>query len=145
MKMIDRKNFFSIVCTIFTVLVLGKILLEAVVQKMFGGYQENILMMFVLAVLGTFVLSLHYRFQDLPLLLVIVVQYLVLVGVVAALVWVMSFFEPIHENGYRDMILSFSIPYGIAAAVYYISFFGEVRRANQTLKKIRRNQNEESE
>ena len=137
MKMIDKKNFFPIVCVIFTVLVLGKILLEAIVQNLFGGYQENILTMFALSLIGTFILSLHYRFQELPVLAVIIVQYLVLVGVVAALVWVMSFFEPIHENGYRDMILSFSIPYGIAAAVYYISFFYEVRRANKTLEKIR--------
>lgn len=137
MKMIDKKNFFPIVCVIFTVLVLGKILLEAVVQNLFGGYQENILMMFALSLIGTFILSLHYRFQEFPVLAVIIVQYLVLVGVVIALVWVMSFFEPIHENGYRDMILSFSVPYGIAAAVYYISFFYEVRRANKTLEKIR--------
>ena len=137
MKMIDKKNFFPIVCVIFTVLVLGKILLEAIVQNLFGGYQENILTMFALSLIGTFILSLHYRFQELPVLAVIIVQYLVLVGVVSALVWVMSFFEPIHENGYRDMILSFSIPYGIAAAVYYISFFYEVRRANKTLEKIR--------
>lgn len=137
MKMIDKKNFFPIVCVIFTILVLGKILLEAIVQNLFGGYQENILTMFVLSLIGTFVLSLHYRFQEFPVLAVIIVQYLVLVGVVVALVWVMSFFEPIHKNGYRDMILSFSIPYGIAAAVYYISFFYEVRRANKTLEKIR--------
>lgn len=144
MKMINKKNFVPTVCVIFTVLVLGKILLEAAVQNLFGGYQGNILMMFLLSVLGTFVLSLHYRFQDLPLLAVIIVQYLVLVGVIVALVWVISFFEPVHENGYRDMILSFSIPYGIAAAVYYISFFNEVKHANRALEKIRREQNEKS-
>ena len=82
MKMIDKKNFFPIVCVIFTVLVLGKILLEAVVQNLFGGYQENILTMFALSLIGTFILSLHYRFQELPVLAVIIVQYLVLVGVV---------------------------------------------------------------
>lgn len=145
MKIIDKKSFFPVVCIGFTILVLGKILLEAIVQKVFGGYQENLLIMFVLSMLGTFVISQHYRFQKFPLLAVIIVQYLLLVGVVAALVWVASFFEPIHENGYRDMIVSFSIPYGIAAAIYYISLFYEVRRANQTLEKIRRNQNEKSE
>lgn len=145
MKMIDKKNFFPIVCIIFTILVLGKILLEAIVQKLFGGYQENILIMFVLSLLGTFVLSQHYRFQKLPLLAVIIVQYLVLISIVMVLVWVGSWFEPVHENGCRDMFLSFSIPYGIAAAVYYISFFQEVKRTNQTLEKIRRSQNAKSE
>lgn len=144
MKIIDKKSFFPIVCIIFTVLVLGKILVEAIVQKVFGGYQGNILIMFVLSVLGTFVLSQHYRFQKLPMLAVIIVQYLVLVCAVVVLIWAVSFFEPIHENGYRDMIVSFSIPYGITAVIYYISLFYEVRRANRTLEKIRRNQNEKS-
>ena len=145
MKIIDKKNFIPIVCIIFTILVLGKILLEAVVQKLFGGYQENILLMFAFSVLGTLVLSQHYRFQRFPLLAVIIVQYLVLVGAVLGVVWTASFFEPVHENGYRVMFISFSIPYGIAAAVYYISFFHEVRRVNQALEKIRRNQNAKSE
>lgn len=145
MKIIDKKNFFPIVCIIFTILVLGKILLEAAVQKLFGGYQQNILLMFAFSLLGTLVLSQHYRFQRFPLLAVIIVQYLVLTGAVMGVVWAASLFEPVHENGYRDMFLSFSIPYGIAAAVYYISFFHEVRCVNQTLEKIRRNQNAQSE
>lgn len=144
MKMIDKKNFFPVVCVIFTVLVLGKILLETAVQGIWGNYQGNILMMFFLSLFGTFVLSQHYRFQKLPLLAVIIIQYLVLLCIVVVLVWVSSFFEPVHEAGYRDMVLSFSIPYGIAAAVYYISFFCEVRRVNQTLEKIRRNQDEKT-
>lgn len=69
--------------------------------------------MFVLSVLGTFVLSQYYRFQRFPLLSVIVVQYLVLVSAVMAVVWVSSFFAPVHEDGYKDMFLSFTIPYGI--------------------------------
>lgn len=142
MKLIDKRNFFPIVCTVFTVLMLGKVLLEAVLQGVFGEYQGNILMMFLFSLLGTFVLSLHYRFRDLPLLAVIVVQYLVLVILVLGVTWVSSLFAPIHENGYRDMLLSFSIPYGIAAAVYYVSLVYEVRRANRILEKVRRKQNE---
>lgn len=142
MKLIDKKNFFPIACTVFTVLVIGKVLLEAVLQDVFGGYQENILIMFLLSFLGTFVLSQHYRFQNLPLLAVIAVQYLLLAGIVLGVTWLSSFFEPIHENGYRDMFLSFSIPYGIAAVVYYISLFREVRRANRILDEMRRKQNE---
>ena len=56
--------------------------------------------------------------------------------------WLSSFVEPIHEEGYRDMFLSFSIPYGIAAIVYYISLFYEVRRANRILDEVRRKENE---
>lgn len=142
MKLINKKNFFPTVCTVFTVLMIGKVLLEAVFQGVFGGYQENVLMMFFFSLLGTFVLSQHYRFQNLPLLAVIGVQYLLLVSVVLGVTWLGSFVEPIHEEGYRDMFLSFSIPYGIAAIVYYISLFYEVRRANRILDEVRRKENE---
>lgn len=144
MKMIDKKSFFPIVCVVFTLLVLGKVILEAAVQGIFGGYQKNILVMFLLSLLGTLVISQHYRFQKLPLLAVVIVQYLVMIGVVMVLIRVASFFGPIHKDGYRDMALSFSIPYGIAAAVYYISLLYEVKRVNQALGKIRRNQDEKA-
>lgn len=142
MKLINKKNFFPTVCTVFTVLMIGKVLLEAVFQGVFGGYQGNVLMMFFFSLLGTLVLSQHYRFQNLPLLAVIGVQYLLLVSVVLSVTWLGSFVEPMHEEGYRDMFLSFSIPYGMAAVIYYISLFYEVRRANRILDAVRRKENE---
>lgn len=147
MKIINRKNFFPVVCVVFTVLVLLKILLEAIVQKVFGGYQENLLLMFFLSFLTVFILSQHYRLQNFPLLVVILLQYFLLIGTVMLLIWVSSFFEPLHENGYRDMFISFTIPYVIGAVVYYVSLFYEIRRANQALKNIRRykSENEKSD
>ncbi len=145
MKMINRQNFFPIVCVVFTFLVMGKVVLEAIVQKLFGGYQENILMMFLLSLLATFVLSQHYRFQKLPLLLVIAIQYGVLISVVMLITWLGSFVEPIHEDGYWDMFRSFTVPYVIGAVIYYISLFCEVRNANKTLMEIKGYQNEKCE
>ncbi|MDO4303033.1 MAG: hypothetical protein Q4D94_03900 [Bacillota bacterium] len=137
MKIINRQNFFPIVCVVFTLLIMGKVILEAVLQGLFGGYQENILIMFVLSLLATFVLSQHYRFQRLPLLLVIVIQYVVIISVVMLITWAGSFFEPLHEDGYRDMFRSFTVPYVIGAVIYYISLFYEVRGANKTLMEIK--------
>ncbi len=142
MKIINRYNFFPSVCVVFTLLLMGKVILEAIVGKLFGGYQENILIMFLLSLLATFVLSQHYRFQRLPLLLVILIQYVALISVVMLITWVGSFFGPIHENGYRDMFRSFTVPYVIGAAVYYISLFCEVRNANKALREIKEYQSE---
>lgn len=142
MKIIHKQNFFSIVCVIFTLLALGKIVLEAIVMKRFGNEQENFLMMFLLSLLATAVLSQHYRFQNFPLPIMIIVQYLLLIAGVMLITWLTSLFEPLHEDAYRDMFLSFTIPYAIGAAVYYISLFYEVGRANRTLKEIRRYQHE---
>jgi len=49
MRIVDRDNFFGSVCEVFTVLTLGKIIFEAVVQDVFGNYQENLLVMFFFA------------------------------------------------------------------------------------------------
>ena len=145
MKIINKQNFFPTVCVIYTLLSLGKILLEAVFLGLFGNYQGNLLLMFGISVMATFVLSQHYRFQNLPLLVVILGQYILLVGLVMGITWLSSFFQPLHKDGYRDMFLSFSIPYVIGAVVYYISLLYEVKRVNNALEDIRRYQNEKSD
>lgn len=137
MKIIHKQNFFSTVCVIFTLLVLGKLVLEYIVQGAWGNYQGNLLVMFVLSTIAVFVLSQHYRFQKYPLLAVIIVQYLILIGGVMLFTWISGFFEPLHENGYRDMFLSFSVPYAIGVVVYYTALLHEVRKVNSMLKEIR--------
>lgn len=137
MKIIDSKNFFPTVCTVYTVLVIGKMLVEYIGLGIWENYQSNLLIMFVLSVISTFVLSQYYRFQKYPLLAVIVAQYLALAGGVLIFTWISGFFTPLHENGYRDMVLSFSIPYAVGVVVYYAALFREIRSANRTLKQIK--------
>ena len=138
MKIINKKNFFSTVCVVYTLLVLGKLVLEYIVQGVWGNYQGNLLLMFVLSALAVFVLSQYYRFQKYPLIAVIVGQYLVLIGGVMLFTWISGFFEPMHEHGYRDMFLSFSIPYVLWVVAYYTRMFREVRAANRALGKIKK-------
>lgn len=143
MKIINKQNFFSTVCVIYTLLVLGKLLLEYIVQGTWGSYQGNLLVMFVLSMLPVLVLSQHYRFQKYPLLAVIVGQYLVLIGGVMLFTWVSGLFEPLHEDAYRDMFLSFSVPYAIGAVVYYAALFHEVKKVNRMLKEMKAEMPEE--
>ena len=91
MRIINKRNFFPIVSVVFTILVLSKVLLEAIVQNVFGGYQENLVLMFLLSLLATLVLSQHYRFQSFPLLVVMLLQYLMLIG--AVIYYIFLFFE----------------------------------------------------
>ena len=137
MKIINKQNFFPTVCVVYTLLVLMKLALEYIVQGLWENYQGNLLVMFVLSVVAVFVLSQYYRFQKYPLLLVIVAQYLVLIGGVMLFTWLFSFFEPLHENAYRDMFLSFSIPYAIGVVIYYAALFREVRAVNRVLLQIK--------
>ena len=137
MKIINKQNFFPTVCTVYTLLVLIKILGEYFVQGLWENYQTNLLIMFVLSILAVFVLSQHYRFQKYPLVVVIVVQYLVLISGVMLFTWLSGFFTPLHENAYRDMFLSFSIPYAIGVVVYYVALFREVKSVNRILRQIK--------
>lgn len=137
MKIINKQNFFPTVCTVYTLLVLIKILGEYFVQGLWENYQTNLLIMFVLSILAVFVLSQHYRFQKYPLVVVIVVQYLVLISGVMLFTWISGFFTPLHENAYRDMFLSFSIPYAIGVVVYYVALFREVKSVNRILRQIK--------
>lgn len=143
MKIINKHNFFPTVCVIFTLLTLGKILLEAAAQGTFGMYQGNLLLMFGISLLATFVLSQHYRLGRFPLLAVILGQYLFLAGMVLFITWLSSFFQPLLQDGYRDMFLSFTIPYVIFAAVYYVTLLWEIKQANEALKEIRRLQDDD--
>ncbi len=137
MKLIDRHNFFGTVCEVYTILSLFKVIFEAIVQDVFGNYQENLLVMFLLSFAAVFVLSQYYRFLEYPLLLCIAVQYVVLIAFVMLITWIFGQFQPLHENACKDMFWSFTVPYGIGVVIYYISLFREVKRANESLKKIK--------
>lgn len=137
MRIINKQNFFPTVCTVYTLLVLTKMLIEYLGQGLWENYQTNLLIMFVLSTLAVFVLSQHYRFQKYPLVVVIVVQYLVLITGVMLFTWISGFFTPLHENAYRDMFLSFSIPYAIGVVIYYVALFHEVKSVNRILRQIK--------
>ena len=134
--MIDRHNFWSIVSGVFTCLLMGKIILEGITGFHDKYYIENILTMFVITVVATAILSMHKFLRNVPLLLVMLLQYVALIGSVMGGVWVVSHFTDMDMNAYRDMFLSVTIPYIVLAGVYYISFFREVKKANKLLAEI---------
>lgn len=138
MKIINRQNFIGTVCTVYTLLSLSKIGLEYIAQGVFGSYQENLLAMFFLSLLATFVLSQYYRFQKYPLLAVILGQYVVLTAVVMLMTWVSGKFTTLHEDAYRDMFLSFTIPYAILVVIYYAAMFHEIKCANKALQEVKK-------
>ena len=117
--------------------VLTKILLEYIAQGLWENYQQNLLIMLVLSIMAVFVLSQYYRFQKYPLVVVIVVQYILLIAGIMLFTWISGFFTTLHENAYRDMFLSFSIPYAVGVVIYYAALFHEVKSVNQILRKIK--------
>lgn len=137
MKIINIKNFFPIVCIVYTILSLSKIILEYFMLNLFDNYQENFIIMFFISFFSTLVLSQHYRLSRFPLPLVIIGQYLLLLGLIFGFLWIENGFIEIHSDGYRDMFTSFTIPYIIAAMLYYINVFKEAKKANKMIQELK--------
>lgn len=123
MKVIEKHEFWPTVCVCYTILSLGKIVLEYFTQGAWGNEQVNFILIFVLCFLATLVLSQHYRLDRFPLPVVIIGQYVVLIAVVFAITWVIGRVGELGEHAYRDMFRSFTIPYIIGAAAYYGAYF----------------------
>jgi predicted tellurium resistance membrane protein TerC len=136
MKLINRHNFISIVCISFTLIVCGKLLWEKSSGFIDRYYTENIFTCLGVSVLATFVLSLHYYLQRFPFIPVVIGQYLALIGFVFLCIWIMGHFTDNAPSAYRDMFVSVTIPYVIGAVVYYISFFLQIKRANEVFENL---------
>ena len=133
MKIINKNNFLSIVCISFTLIVCGKLLLEKSVGRTDIYYTENIFTILGVSVLATAILSLHYYLQRFPFIPVVIGQYILLIGLVFAALWIAGHYTENAPSAYGDMFISVTVPYVIGAAVYYISFFSQIKRANEIL------------
>ncbi len=136
MKLINRSNFISIVCVSFTLIVSGKLLLEKITGFTDRYYTENIFACLAISVLATGILSLHYYLQRFPFIPVVIGQYLLLIGVIFAAIWIGGHFTDNAPSAYRDMFVSVTIPYVLGAIVYYISFFLQIKRANEIISRV---------
>ena len=63
-------------------------------------------------------------------------QDLALIGLVFLGIWIMGHFTDTAPSAYKDMFVSVTIPYVIGAVVYYISFFLQIKRANEVLRNL---------
>ena len=136
MKLINRKNFISIVCISFTLIVCGKLLLEKAMNFEDKFYTENIFMCLGFSVLITLILSLHFYLQKYPFIPVFIGQYIVTLAIVFLGIWIAGFFTDEAPTAYRDMFFSITIPFFSGATVYYISFFRQIRKANKMLEEL---------
>ena len=84
-----------------------------------------------ISVLATAILSLHYYLQRFPFIPVVIGQYLLVIGIVFLGIWIGGHFTENAPSAYRDMFVSVTIPYVIGALVYYISFFYQIKKANE--------------
>ncbi len=138
MKLINKRNILPIICIIYTVVSISLTIFEIINKGEMNPTQFNIFLFLILSILGVGVLSQQYRFERFSPLTMIIIQYVIAVAVVVISLWIASFFVEIHPDGYKDMTLSFSIPYLIGALIYYVCLRLEVRNQNRLLENIKK-------
>ena len=134
MKLIDKKNYISIVCISFTLVVCGKLLLEKMSGFTDRNYTENIFACLGFSVIITAVLAMHFYLQRFPLVPVLIGQYAAVVAAVVILVKVVDRLYGTDTNAMWQMILSVTIPFIVSAAVstsiFSSRFFSSARSHN---------------
>ena len=138
MKLIHKKNVLSVICITYTISSVVLTVFEIFEKGEMNPTQLNMFLFLLLSVLGVGVLSQHYRLERFSPLTMIMIQYLFAVVIILISLKTASYFVDIHPNGYRDMTISFSIPYFIGTVIYYIFLRLEVRKQNRILEKIKR-------
>lgn len=138
MKLINRRNAIPVICITYTVVSIVLTIYEIIVTGSMNPTQLNMFLFLVLSILGVAVLSQHYRFDRFSPLAMIILQYLTAEIIILVSLKTSSFFTDIHPDGYRDLTLSFSVPYFIGAVIYYICLRLEVNRQNRLLEQLKR-------
>jgi len=140
MKLISKKNVVPIICISYTIVSIILTIFEIIVNGKMNPTQLNMFLFLFLSILAVGILSQHYRLDRFSPLSMIIIQYLFAVAIILISLKVSSFFVDIHPDGYKDMTISFSIPYFIGMVIYYIYLRLEVRKQNRILAKIRKNE-----
>lgn len=132
------KDYLLSVCVVYTVLALSKVLMEGIGGRQDPYYILNFVSMFVITCFATFVLFMHRIFHKVPLLFVMIGQYVVVMGGVLLGLFIMSKFMEVSPDGYRDMFVQITLPYFVFAGIYYVSYFNDVKKANRYLSELRK-------
>lgn len=130
------ENLFFMILFSYTAVSVGGVIANMIAGTQINNF--NVLLMFILCVIASFVLSLSGLFENISPLVMMIIQYLVALGLGAVVIYIVSFFEPIAPGGWFDLFRSFTIPYIILAAIYYISVFVDTRKKDAQIKELQK-------
>lgn len=132
------KQYAQTVCTVYTCVVIWKVIMETLQGTADVQYGKNLLIMFLITCLSTAVLNLYEKLQNFPLIPVIIGQYILVIGMVLGGVFLAekTGITQVAVSGYRDLFISVTVPYCVGAIVYYVAFFMDIKKANRMLQKM---------
>lgn len=106
-------------------------------------FYANLLMMLVWTGVAVSVLYAHTLFEGWPPVLVMAVQYVIAMGLVFLITCITHLFAEPHPTWARDVFRSFTIPYVIGAAAFYMETFSKAKKADHLLQQIKRQKERE--
>ena len=136
MNKVLRNEILLTICVSYTLISIGTTILN-----MLSGSENNnmnTISMLVFTSIAVLVLYTHQIFDKVSPLVMIVIQYVIALGLVMLYVFIVGLFDPVAEGGYRDIFVSFTIPYVIGALVYYISVFYQAQQQDALLQEIKK-------
>ena len=133
------KQYALTVCTVYTCVVIWKVIVETLQGVIDVQNGKNLLIMFLITCLATAILYSYEKMQSFPLIPVIIGQYVLVMGIVLGGIFFAEKIgiTQIDAGGYRDLFISVTVPYGVGAIIYYVVFFINIRKANRMLQKMR--------
>ncbi len=145
MRIVNKHNFFYLVCVCFTLVTLHKIIYETIYMNNFGAFQGQLLQILVVSIIIMVILSQHHRIFNLPLFLAIIIQYLLVIILTTLLVWITGLFTELAIYAYRDMFVSVTFFYLVTSIIYYIFFFIELKKHNTIIQKLKKHKKDKKE
>lgn len=136
------KEYLLSLCVVYTIMSLLKVIIEGINGWKDPYYVMNFGILFVITCFATFVLFMHRIFHRVPLLFVMIGQYVVVMGAVLLGIFVAGKLMVVSSNAYREMFLQITVPYIVFAGIYYVSYFNEVKKANHNLSELKKLENE---
>lgn len=137
MRIIDKHNFLTIYCKAFTCIALLGTCIDIASRKSINYSQFNVLMIAIGCLIGVLIFSVSHYLEAFSPLFVMVIQYTAAVLCALLLTLLTSLWEPISPHGYRDMIVSFSVPYFIGAIIYNKNLKKQIKKQNNDLLLIK--------
>ena len=136
MNKVLRNEILLTICVSYTLISIGTTILNMLVGSETNNM--NTISMLVFTSIAVLVLYTHQIFDKVSPLVMIVIQYVIALGLVMLYVFIVGLFDPVAEGGYRDIFVSFTIPYVIGALVYYISVFYQAQQQDALLQEIKK-------
>lgn len=135
MKIIKGVEIPIAICISYTILSIVNAVLCLINGRESSSNLNAVMMLFYCSA-AVLVLSVHRLFDAWPPVVMLLWQYVIAMGLVLLSVYIVSFFEEVSKGGYRDIFISFTIPYLIGGAVYYISLYRAAKRQDRLIQEI---------